>query len=280
MTVLTRTRPSELAESRPPWWQVDSSALAISRVAVGIAASIKALIVYGTSSYLLEGSPYLPALGAFGLRPWMPDSVATGLAFMLMVAGLILALGPSARFTAGIVASTATALLLFDARFWSNHLFLLALLAAVLAASGGGRLREASKRITAPVALLLCTQVSIVYLFAGVSKLNAEFLRGDVLRQELHLGLLGTVATLQRPAVLVLLSAGAVATEIGLAIALWFRSTRATAVIVGIGLHVALMLAVAPWIELAVFTLLCVGTYPLFLRRGDLSSEMGRPTGS
>jgi hypothetical protein len=262
------------------WWRVDPRALAALRTGVGLAAFGKAAILYATAPGLVKAEPPLPALGELSLRAVLPANVVPALLLGLAVFGLLLVLGPQARISAGVVAVLSTGLLLFEGRLWSNHLLLLAVLAALTATTGAGAWRNVHRRgaspsrpeglVRSPAAILVCTQVAIVYLFAGVSKLTLGFLDGSVLAVQLAAGPAAGLLGEAPQGLLVALSIATVAVEIALAVVLWLPRTRKLGAVLGVGLHIGILATVAPWPDLIVFSLLMLGAYPLFLTRGPL----------
>jgi hypothetical protein len=282
---VTSLGPARRASAEGAWWQADPRALAAFRTALGLAAVVKAGILAVSAPLLVTAEPPLPALGEMSLRALLPPSVVPVLLLALGVFGLLLAMGAQARLSAGIVALLSGALLLFEGRMWSNHLLLLALLATLSAAAGGGAWRDVSERagagagtrsrVHAPAAVLVCTQVAIVYLFAGLSKLSTDFLDGSVLAAELAAG--PAAGWFVEPAreLLVAMSVAAVAVEIALPVLLWLPRTRRWGALVGVGLHVGILVTVAPWPDLVVFALLMLGAYPLFLSRAPLRRTVG-----
>jgi len=126
---------------------------------------------------------------------------------------------------------------------------------------------------------LIQMQVSIVYFYAALHKLNPWFLgggglvesvaqdllassSGDVLRAllpdrplESLMGVLSAPSLMRWPA------CAAVAAEFFLAFGLWFRRTRPWAIAVGLGLHGG----IAFFMQIRTFSLATVATYLLFL---------------
>ena len=113
---------------------------------------------------------------------------------------------------------------------------------------------------------LLCAQVSIVYGFAALAKLNPDFLSGSVvasyLRRDGPLAVPGAWRSLEPMLVLSLL---AICSEAFLAFALWMPRWRPAAMVVGLGLHVFIAGWLSPTSSLIVFSLLMLPLYLLFL---------------
>ena len=171
------------------------------------------------------------------------SAVDIGLLAPWLAFSLLLTLGVWARgAAAGIV--IVGALLLLD-RVISNHLYLIMLVGILLSISDSERHFALRSRGTGPVRawtlFLLGAQLSIVYGFAALAKLNASWLSGHTLSAFL------TQAILPVPDVGVLFSVVAVMVvlvELGLAAAPWFARLRKPAFVVAVIVHVG-MLSVA-----------------------------------
>lgn len=146
----------------------------------------------------------------------------------------------------------------------SHHFTLLGLLTLQAAWATSGP--DESLR---PAELVMMAQVTAVYLWAGVWKINAEFLSGSVVELEWSLSWLlgpsdpaGWMATAASVATIVI--------EVGCAIALWIRRIPIRAVIAILAtVHGGMVLTVGPsWritLELVAFALACASVYPLFV---------------
>jgi predicted DCC family thiol-disulfide oxidoreductase YuxK len=113
---------------------------------------------------------------------------------------------------------------------------------------------------------LIRVQMSIVYLFAGLSKVSLTFLSGTVvavtLRRDGPLAVPLEWRTFEPMAVLSLLS---ILTELFLAMALWLPRWRRAAFVVGLGLHVGIAIWFEPAGQLAIFSVIILTPYLLFL---------------
>jgi len=135
---------------------------------------------------------------------------------------------------------------------------------------------------------LIQVQVTILYLYAAFHKLNIGFLNGSVLEfymnQEFQKGLAGEIlgSILSEPALtslmhflrngptFMVISLISVILEFGIPLALWFRKTRPYALILGIGFHIGLYLAM----EVLEFSLVFIASYLLFLEPETLVSRL------
>src|SRR5690606_5181845 len=137
-----------------------------------------------------------------------------------------------------LVAVSSGMVVLLDAQTYSNHLYLLALMAFLFA------LRDVRGTDVAPLVML---QAAIVYLYAGLGKVNAEFMSGAVLSAYLPAPVREVFREMPGAATLVLaLSVTGVMLEIALAAALLVRRYRRDAFLIGLVLHLGMIAGVHP----------------------------------
>ena len=146
----------------------------------------------------------------------------------------------------------------------------LVLLLTLADAGAGLSVKRAQRPVIRWPVFLLMMQVSVVYGFAAITKLNTEFLSGRVLAGVLHEGILSFPDVLRTREFLGAVALAAVFVELFLAIFLWSPRFRPTAFILGLGLHATMTLFMAPTGELFVFSLEMLALYPLFLTHGQL----------
>ena len=251
--------------------RVNARAAGVARVVIGLAAAIKALVLAPVLARFAD-----PDVLRVPYVEWLP--AVTDLPAGLVLGAWLLVAG---AFTIGLWTTMAGAaltiilgaVLLADQQLYSNHLYLLTLLVGLLtvaragsavsvdARRGGGR---DTVRGWAP--WLIRVQVSVVYLFAGLSKLNGTFISGTVvavtLRSDGPLAIPAGWRTFEPMATVAIL---AILTELFLAVALWLPAWRRTAFVVGLGLHLAIALWFVPTAELVVFGLITLAPYLFFL---------------
>ena len=92
--------------------------------------------------------------------------------------GLTVAAGKAVPVTGTLLAALVGYVLTLDQQTYSNHLYLLSLLSVLLALAHTERHRE-------PALTLLRWQLVVVYAFAAASKVNADFLSGRVIAENL-----------------------------------------------------------------------------------------------
>ncbi|MBD8869143.1 HTTM domain-containing protein [Nocardioides donggukensis] len=250
--------------------------LALARIGLGVGTVLFALEMAVVLSRIAHGAVRLPVL------PGVPDpTIPTVLAVtgLMVLAGICLAVGLFARPAAWAATLLNVALLLWDQQAYSHHAWLLTSLLPWLALSAPDRALAVRRvRHCGPAAawapMLLMTQLSLCYLFAGASKLNEGFLSGEPFAQWLRLDL--PIELHQGLAV------GAVGTELFLAFALWFRRTRRLGVAAGVGLHLSILVLMPDGtLPFAAFAVICLSLYPLFgrLAEGQADSMSGPETG-
>lgn len=137
-------------------------------------------------------------------------------------------------------------------------------------ASAGLAIRSQERAVVRWPVFLIMFQLSLVYGFSGLSKLNEDFMSGQVLAGVLRGGIVPFPETLITPRFLSVLAALAVMTELFIAIFIWSKRFRPAAFILGLSFHTSLILLMAPMGELAVFALQMLALYPLFLSTDSL----------
>lgn len=195
-----------------------------------------------------------------------------------MALGGALILGWLPRVTGGVLAALIFGLLAVDPEFYNNHLYLMGLVAFLLACANPagilsidarhGRSATATPRWPG---FLLKAQVSIVYAFAALSKLQEDFLSGLVLHVNLSRGPFSGLLpklVLESFPVLVAVSVAVIVAQLFLAWALWVNSLRRWALLVGLALHAPMVLLANSWhqaLRLAIFSVLMWVLYLAFL---------------
>lgn len=175
-------------------------------------------------------------------------------------------LGIAGRVPPIAVAATTATVLLIDQQTYSNHMVLLMMLALFLGMSGSTQalaLSRSPRKVEVPYwpAFLIKSQVSILYAWTAIAKMNPQYLSGEVF------------AAFMQPWVPIpneLLPAAAilsVTTEAFLAVALWIPKTRMAAFILGGGLHIGIVVALDSPAPLVGFGLLMLSGYVLFASR-------------
>ncbi|MFP3881063.1 MAG: HTTM domain-containing protein [Actinomycetota bacterium] len=240
--------------------------LGLARVGVGLAAIVKALIT----------APVLLALTRDDLLRtpnfiWFPEPVSPLVWLVLatwVISATLLAIGWKVSVSGTVLTLTIAFTLALDQQLYSNHLYLLGWLTLLMTIADAGAGLNVS-RVDRPVVrwpvILLMAQLSIVYGFSALSKINPDFLRGEVLAGELRGGLVPFPETLITPPLMAGLAAVVIAVEAALALLIWRARFRPYVFALGLGLHLSITFFMSATGQLAVFSLEMLSLYPLFL---------------
>jgi hypothetical protein len=169
---------------------VDAASLGVFRIALGACLLLWVVQTFALGrieAYYLEPTLHLTYPGFEWVRPWPGWGLHAHFA-ALGVCAVLIALGRWYRASCGLFAlGFAYVFLLEQGRYLNHHylVFLLVVLLALVPAHRAFSL-EARRRgwrpeVSAWCVHLLRTQIGLVYLFAGVAKLNGDWLRGKPL---------------------------------------------------------------------------------------------------
>jgi hypothetical protein len=201
-------------------------------------------------------TPYLAHVTA--LPAWAP-AVLTA---VWAGAGLAALLGWRAWAATQTLALVHVATLFYDRQLYSNHFYFLTIL-SVLLALAQPRDRDPGAIPAWPL-FLMRTQLSSVYLFAGLSKIQPEFLSGRVLQHYMRDTLLPGREQWYRLEVLGWVAVAVAFTEVFLAAGLWIPRVRHATLTTGFLFHVSILVALGPSLGLVIFAVESLGVYPLF----------------
>lgn len=268
MTNLARRYLDLSADPRP---------LGIVRAIIGLAA----LASTGEALYLLPRAldPALLHLPLLPL-PRLPQGAAPGFLGIWMVCAALVAIGLAARPAAATLAALLGYYILLDQQLYSNHMYLLLLLLLFLtlarsdaAFSLFARRRAAPGSVPGWPVLLIKLQITSVYVFGAVTKINPAFLSGAVIA--------GVVA-LPLPLSPTFLAVLTIVTELFIAYGLWRPRLRPLAALAGLGLHGSILVSMGAAsaldaYQLAVFSLMICSPYLLFFRSASGSPARRTP---
>lgn len=221
--------------------RVSARSLSMIRVVVGIASLLCAVDQLVKMATVIEPEvvhlPYIIEL---------PRPDATWLALVILVwliTTVLFVSGKAAMLAGSILAAVMCYSLLLDQQTYSNHLYLLILLVVLVSvAEGTAHGRGASRTAAAWPIWLLRAQLSIVYGYSVIFKLNPDFLSGTMLESNLRTtGWLALPAAWLVPSVVVAFAVATLFVEGFLAIAFWFSRLRVLALVVGVGFHLAIV---------------------------------------
>lgn len=234
--------------------------IAMARICLGLVTVVNSLEIHGLLTEIAGGKLRLP------VHEFMPAPTQPLIDFYLFVA-LVMAVAVVVGWRTALAASVLTALnvgvLLWDQQTYSSHRMLMTLVTTFLIFAQSDAVWSLSRRhqeVPWWPQLLMMTQISVCYFFAAVSKISVVFLSGVPLSLWVWAPLPWWVFTL--------LAVATVAIEIFLAFALWGRSTRQKAAVLGIALHLGIVVLMREeTIPLIAFAVTCLGLYWLFLSR-------------
>jgi hypothetical protein len=182
-------------------------------------------------------------------------------------AGVAFAIGWKRRISGFILAAVMGYTLLIDQQLYASNLYLLCLIVFLLTLAEVGTPAE-SKFVWRWPILLLQIQLSIVYFFAAITKVNSVYLKGYMLGSNLRKDF---PAVVFQPRMLTTLAVASIFIELFLAGAFWVRSLRKSAVLVGVLFHLMMVVTLTPAVaaQLIVFAIGCISIYPLFFLRNS-----------
>jgi predicted DCC family thiol-disulfide oxidoreductase YuxK len=191
---------------------------------------------------------------------WLIGSIAFAVGWRTPVSGTVLGL-----VFFGMVTS--------DQQLYSNHSYLIALSVALLTIAGAGRSwsldarRAGTDAEPAPAwtVYALRLQLTLVYAFSVLAKLNASFLSGSVVAASLRRDGLGLPADWHTFELMFVLSIIVLTLEGFLAVGLWVRRWRPAAFVTGLVLHAGIIVLMQSAWDLAVFSVATLSLYVAFV---------------
>lgn len=267
------TRPTERLGDRLAT-PVSGASLAVVRVAYGLLCSVSALrsLAYGWVDALYAGPP---RRFTFALLAWVPKPaplLATSLLVVVAVAGIAVALGVGRRPALAALVIAFGWLEFVDVANYLNHYWFLTLLGVLLFAAPCTQeyARAAAHRpIAAGWVWLLRAQVAVVYGFAGLAKLNADWLF-HALPLRLWLPARSDIAVigplLRHPETAFLLSWAGAFFDCTIVALLCWRRTRLPAWLAVVAFHLVtwrlFAIGIFPWAMIAAATLFFAPDWP------------------
>ena len=245
--------------------------LGLTRIVVGIAALIRAIVAWRVLIRLTEPEALLTPYVS-----WTPEPsviLVVVIVSVWVVAGALFTIGWRVALTGPALLAAIVATLFIDQQGYSNHLYLMAwlVLLLVIADAGAGlNISRSDRPVVRWGVLLLMLQMSIVYGFSALTKLNDEFLSGEVLAGVVSGGPIDFPEGLRTPGFLSILAGVVIVVELYLALFMWRARYRPAAFVLGLGLHASITLLMESTLELLVFSLEMLALYPLFLSRERL----------
>lgn len=212
---------------------------------------------------------------------WYPEPTRLVVATVLIawaVSSVAFAAGFRPRISGTVLAISIGSSLLLDQQAYSNHLYLMTVLIALLAVSAPDRSSGPHDVVVGWPIQLMKLQITVVYVFAALTKLNEEYLSGAVLGAQLGRGLLDLPEAVATVGLFRTLAAASIVVELVIGIYLWVPHRRRLAIVAGIALHGSITLLMAPTVQLAVFSALMLLSYLLFVEE-DITMPQTVSTG-
>lgn len=264
---------------------VPSASIAFFRAAFGfiLAADVLRLMARGDIAEIYTGPEFHFTYLGFGwVQPWNEPWLTVHFLAVALCAGL-LGLGLFYRWSASLFFVGFTYIFLLEKGRYLNHFYLVIVLAFLLAVIPAHRAfsldayRRSSSRIPLPTPawalFLLRFQIGLVYLYAGIAKLNPDWLRGQPLRQWLPVRgdyfLVGPLLELEFTAYL--FSYGGLCLDLVAWPGLAFAKTRRLTFGWLLGFHLAnailFGIGIFPWLMIAATTVFFAPDWPIQLWR-------------
>lgn len=204
--------------------------LTVFRIAFGVLAALKALQLSLKASFSVEGGVGLAEHAALVLP----------LGAAMVIAAACFALGKGVRRAATVMLLGFIAFVV-ALGFYNHHTYLIIVICAIFV-------------LGVSVPQLLRVQLTIVYVFAALTKMNETYLSGSELYASMvqHLFWRTVIGVDPSPAFLIAVSVASIVVETFLAVGLWFARTRMSALVLGVCFHLGLVVFVTDGFDLFV----------------------------
>ena len=272
---------------------IDPASVAVFRVAFGLILAFDVLRYFlrgRIAAFFIEPDFHFTYYGFEWVRPW-PGAWMYAHFAVMGVAALLMAAGIFYRASALTFALTFTFAFLAEKARYLNHYYLIILLAWILLVIPADRdlswsaRRRGARALPAWTLLLLRAQIGLVYFYAGVAKLNPDWVRALPLKSWLparaDLSVIGPLLAQEWTAWF--FSYAAIALDLLAWPALMWRVTRLPTYVFLASFHFlnAAMFGIGmfPWLMLAATTLFFAPDWPRrFLRRAPTFAALRPPS--
>ena len=173
---------------------VSSGKIVWFRIVLGLTVAAQVLLWLVSGDYRRDyvDKPFHFAFPGLIQLPELPDGLMYGLAGVLFLSGLMIAVGLQYRVAATVAAVLFGYLFLLDLSLYQNHFYLLSLLLAlspIVPAASTFSVDRLNKVNTGPTRywhlLLIQFHLALPYVFGAIAKLSADWLHGEPMRQVL-----------------------------------------------------------------------------------------------
>lgn len=202
-------------------------------------------------------------------QPWLDLFIG---AWVLLAAAF--AVGWRTRWAGFALFAVMFASLFFDQQTFSNHLHFISIIVLLLSLAGAGARYSVDARMGRGALVipewpltLLKIQLSLLYFFGSLSKINAVYLSGVVLESNLKdSSLISLPPELRTLEVCAILSVISVVADMALAFGLWLRRFRMATAVAGIVFHFMMVALLTSNLagQLSMFAVACIALYLLF----------------
>jgi predicted DCC family thiol-disulfide oxidoreductase YuxK len=256
--------------------RTESQGAALVRIIVGIDSIIRAAEGWNIVNRVVRWELKFPY--AAGSLPMDPEAVPFYIGAWV-VAALAFAAGWHTRVAGSVLAASLFYGLFIDQQVYSNHQLLLGILVTLLTLANCGATfsldarRRTSQDIPGWPIFLLKAQLTLVYGFSAIAKLNLTYISGVIIFASLRdTGPLAFPQALRTPPVMAGVAVASIAAELFLAMALWSVHWRRVAVVVGILFHIGLVMLMLPsqTVLLLVFGVAMTSLYLLFFEHAPV----------
>jgi vitamin K-dependent gamma-carboxylase len=257
----------------------DIASLVVARVAFGAIMLYEVWRYFSNDwiyAYYIEPTFYFSYFGFDWVKPWPGDGMYIHF-FALGVLSTFIMIGFLYRLSATLFFLGFSYVFLLDETRYLNHFYLICLLAFLLiflpthrAFSVDSTIRPQIESTTVPAWALwtLRAQVGIAYFFAGVAKINGDWLQGEPMRMWLadraHFPIVGPFFTQEW--VVYLFSYGGLLFDLLVVPALLWHRTRPYAFVLAIGFHLMnaslFSIGIFPWLMIVATTLFFPPDWP------------------
>ena len=263
---------------------IDGASLGVFRIAVGVLLVVELLndVAHGDFAEYVADTIHFSYPFFEWVRPWPPDGMVAHWYVTILLA-LTVAVGLATRVAAVLLFFAWTAIFLMERAEYVNHTYLYCWITFWLAVLPIGRAfsvdawlhrrRPASPFVPAWVRLVFLFQICVVYSFAGIAKLDGDWLAGAPLR--IWLPMPDTLRVL-RPIVAtdeaaLAIAWGGLAFDLGIVPLLVWRRTRTFAFVLAVSFHATnaaiFGLSSFPWFSIAATSLFLDPSWPRRLFR-------------
>ena len=269
-TALPSTK--EVRAASRPWWgrlfdPVDGASLGVFRILFGAMLIIEICRYFAhgwIAAYYIIPKFHFTYYGFGWVKPWPGNGMYCHFGVMA-VAALGVTLGAWYRASAILLFLTFTYVFLLDQAQYLNHFYLICLLSFLmifvpahrtLSIDAKRKPRLRSDDVPAWALWLLLAQLSIVYVYAGIAKLNSDWIKGEPMRSWLadrtDTPLIGRFFTEEW--MVVLFNYGGLAFDLLIVPLLLWKPTRAIAFLWVIAFHMLNVqlfnIGIFPWLML------------------------------